>query len=429
MGIRDKILLINPPVYDFASFDFWLKPLGLMYISSLLKNGGKEIAYFDVMDRFHPLAPFSKSDKWGRGKFFSDVVEKPEPLKDIPRKYKRYGIPKLYLEKIIAETHWDYILLTTTMTYWYYGAMEVLNFIRKYRKSANVIIGGVYASLLPEHAKALGFDEVITYKNLNRVSEIFGISIPPSFQDFPLPDYEPYKNHPYAPILTGLGCPFRCTYCATHYLHPEIQQKSVETVISEILGIAKMGFKNIVFYDDALLFPQDRAKEIFEGIIKRNLSVNFHTPNGLGVRFIDLEMAKLLKQAGFRNLYLSLENINEKFQYETGGKLTTEEFLSAVKNLYRAGFEPKNLNAYILCGIPGLDKKDVLETIKFAHSLGIRVMLSEYSPIPHTPLFKQLNLDGIDPLWHNNTIFPYYSGNIEEIQRLKDFAKALNRER
>ncbi len=428
MGMKDKILLINPPVYDFASFDFWLKPLGLMYISSLLKKGGKEVAYFDVMDRFHPSAYPSKSDKWGRGKFFSQIVEKPESFKNIPRKYKRYGIPKIYIERIIAETNWNYILLTTTMTYWYPGAVEVLNIIRKYRKSATIIIGGIYASLLPEHAKKLGFNEVITNENLDKLSEILDIFIPKSFQDFPLPDYEPYRNQPYAPILTSLGCPFRCTYCATHYLHPEIQQKPVEIVVEEIRDIAKMGFKNIVFYDDALLFPQDRVKEMFEGIIRSNLNVNFHTPNGLGVRFIDLEMAKLLKRAGFVNLYLSLENINEKFQRETGGKLTTDEFLSAVKNLYRAGFEPKNLNAYILCGIPGVSKEDVTETMKFAHSLGIRIMLSEYSPIPHTPMFNQLNLDGIDPLWHNNTIFPYHYGNVEEIQRLKDFAKTLNKE-
>ncbi len=428
MGMKDKILLINPPIYDFASFDFWLKPLGLMYISSLLKQGGKEVVYFDNMDRFHPLSPSSKSDKWGRGKFFSQVVEKPEPFKKIPRKYKRYGIPKIHLEKIISETYWDYILLTTTMTYWYPGAVEVLNIVKKNRKSTRVIIGGIYASLLPEHAKTLGFDEVITYKNLDRLSEIFGISIPASFQDFPLPDYGPYRDHPYAPILTGLGCPFRCTYCATHYLHPEIQQKSVETVISEILDVVKMGFKNLVFYDDALLFPQNRAKQIFEGIIKNRLSVNFHTPNGLGVRFIDLEMAKLLKRAGFVNLYLSLENINTRFQQETGGKLTTAEFLSAVKNLYKAGFEPENLNAYILCGIQGTTDEDVIETMKFAHSLGIKVMLSEYSPIPHTQMFEQLHLEGVDPLWHNNTIFPYYSGNMEAIQRLKNFARTLNGE-
>jgi hypothetical protein len=32
-----KILLVNPPVYDFAAYDLWAKPLGLLYLSSLLK--------------------------------------------------------------------------------------------------------------------------------------------------------------------------------------------------------------------------------------------------------------------------------------------------------------------------------------------------------------------------------------------------------
>ena len=29
-----KILLVNPPIYDFAAYDFWLKPYGLLYICS-----------------------------------------------------------------------------------------------------------------------------------------------------------------------------------------------------------------------------------------------------------------------------------------------------------------------------------------------------------------------------------------------------------
>jgi len=35
-----KILLINPWIYDFAAYDEWMKPLGLLYIASFLEKFG-----------------------------------------------------------------------------------------------------------------------------------------------------------------------------------------------------------------------------------------------------------------------------------------------------------------------------------------------------------------------------------------------------
>jgi len=33
MNDKPSILLINPPIYDFAAFDFWLKPLGMLTVA------------------------------------------------------------------------------------------------------------------------------------------------------------------------------------------------------------------------------------------------------------------------------------------------------------------------------------------------------------------------------------------------------------
>ena len=46
-----KILLVNPPVYDFAAYDLWAKPLGLLYLSSILKQQNICVQFFDYMDR------------------------------------------------------------------------------------------------------------------------------------------------------------------------------------------------------------------------------------------------------------------------------------------------------------------------------------------------------------------------------------------
>ncbi|RLC23795.1 MAG: B12-binding domain-containing radical SAM protein, partial [Deltaproteobacteria bacterium] len=52
-----NILLVNPWIHDFAAYDFWAKPLGLLSLASILRQHGFSITYIDCLDRFHPKAP------------------------------------------------------------------------------------------------------------------------------------------------------------------------------------------------------------------------------------------------------------------------------------------------------------------------------------------------------------------------------------
>ena len=66
-----KILLVNPPIYDFAAYDFWLKPYGLLSVAGYLR-GKADFKLFDYLDRLHPFVAGQKnleSDRWGRGGF------------------------------------------------------------------------------------------------------------------------------------------------------------------------------------------------------------------------------------------------------------------------------------------------------------------------------------------------------------------------
>jgi len=76
-----RILLINPWITDFAAYNFWIKPLGLLYIGSLLRNNGFQVTLIDCLD-FH-----TKIKGYRDGKFYKVKIEKPLPLKSIPRNY------------------------------------------------------------------------------------------------------------------------------------------------------------------------------------------------------------------------------------------------------------------------------------------------------------------------------------------------------
>jgi len=67
--------------------------------------------------------------------------------------------------------------------------------------------------------------------------------------------------------------------------------------------------------------------------------------------------------------------------------------------------------------------------MRLVHSLGIRGMLADFSPIPGTPdgeyCRKYIDMD--EPLMHNKTAFPIFLLGFSETNRLKDFQRTLNR--
>jgi len=124
-----KILLINPWIYDFAAYDFWIKPLGLLYLGAVLRQNNHEIHFIDCLDPYNPRMCQRKNSKLkrrssGDGKFFRQVIEKPEALRPIPRSYCRYGIdPDIFRSELREYKDVDLILITSIMTYWYPGVL------------------------------------------------------------------------------------------------------------------------------------------------------------------------------------------------------------------------------------------------------------------------------------------------------------------
>ena len=76
------ILLVNPWIHDFAAYDFWAKPLGLLTLGAILRDHGARISYMDCLDRFHPFAAAGPlpSARCGRGPYLKTVIAKPQGL-------------------------------------------------------------------------------------------------------------------------------------------------------------------------------------------------------------------------------------------------------------------------------------------------------------------------------------------------------------
>jgi len=302
----NRVLLVNPWIYDFKAYDFWMKPLGLLYVSAYLRNAGYRIDFIDCLDRYHPLYLKKASklpvvDQFGRGKFYSQEIEKPEIYQKIPRKYKRYGIPPEILNEILDNTHKpDWICVTSIMSYLYPGVVAVIKIFKDHFPNTPIILGGIYATLCYNHAQQFsGADFVITGRAENNLNRIFPELKSTSFQYLPYPAFDLYSKLDYACIITSQGCPFACSYCAVTNLTPDFIYRDTHSVINEIEYYQSISVKNIAFYDDALL-ANPNFLTILNEIIKRNIKLNFHTPNGLHPRFLTKEIADKMFIAGLR---------------------------------------------------------------------------------------------------------------------------------
>jgi len=410
-----RVLLVNPWIYDFAAYDLWAKPLGLLYLGAVLRRNGCDVHLVDCLKASPGLKP------GGHGKFPRQIIPKPAALRFMPRHYARYGIGLDAFAAGLDEAGIpDAVLVTSMMTYWYPGVVTAIRMVKERFPGVPVILGGVYATLCEDHArKVSGADHIITHegeiKVLHLLEKLWG-GLPdyiPDMQDLdslPYPCFDLIEDLRYVCIRATRGCPYRCTYCASHYLCGPQRRRDPVKVADEIeYWNRRNGVQDFAFYDDALLTPLKETKILLSEIIKRDLGVRFHCPNGIHAREITEEAALLMKQAGFSTIRLGLETTEPGRQERTGGKVTNPEFVQAMENLYRAGFGPDDLGVYILCGLPGQGAEEVEEAVSFVRENGGRPRLSEYSPLPHTKDWG----DAVrscpypiedEPLYHNNSL-------------------------
>ncbi|MGE5307185.1 MAG: B12-binding domain-containing radical SAM protein [Alphaproteobacteria bacterium] len=427
--MKPRILLVNPPIYDFSAYDFWLKPYGMLRAAGYLR-GQAEFVLFDFLDRLDPSVPAGhyRSDSWGRGEFYSEPVMKPEILRQIPRRFRRFGLPRRTFHEFINDQGpFDVALVQTSMTYWYLGVREAIQELRRNSPQAKIILGGVYATLCASHARTLKADLIVEGAVLNPLRPFLGLTL----DETQPPLWEPYPRLETGILKLADGCPFRCTYCSVPQVYPEFHSRPLDSLLRELDFLVERGVKNIAFYDDALLYRSGTLlKPFLIGVQQRRLKLNFHTPNALNARFVTRELADLMIASGFKNVYLGFESAAYDWQQKTGGKVYSDELAQAVNHLLAAGLEPHHLHAYIIIGHPKSDDQQVEDSIRFAHGLGIRVVLSEFSPIPGTPDGERCRqwADLAEPLSHNKTAFAVRRLGLLELNRLKQLAKNLNRQ-
>lgn len=432
MPDQPSLLLINPWIYDFAAYDFFAKPLGLLYLAGMLERQGYQVHLLDCLG-----TPHAKSGAFGTGRFPKERVPPPASLPDVKRRYGRYGISEAaFRAHLSGLPRPRAILVTSLMTYWYPGVAAAIRLAKQTFPEVPVILGGIYATLCPEHAQRhSGADLVVTgpgegailaiLENLNDfpraefplrwAGQSFDLGIsetagPADSLPYPALHLLPYLS--YLPILTSRGCPLDCDYCASRLLQPDYRRRPPLAVVEELLHWQdRLGLMDVAFYDDALLLhAEEHLLVILTELARRGRSFRFHTPNGLQARLITREVARWLKRAPFATLRLGVETTSLG-PGRLDHKLEKGELETALANLHAAGFLPEEIGVYLLIGLPQQEDAEVAASIRQVKELGATPVLALYSPIPGTALWPQAvqcsrYVLTADPISHNNSLFP-----------------------
>jgi radical SAM superfamily enzyme YgiQ (UPF0313 family) len=425
-----RVLLVNPWAADFSAFDLWARPLGLLYLAGVARRLACEPILLDCADRHHESLnerPY-RSRPFSCGKYPAEEITKPEILRWVPRRFKRYGISiEAFQRSLDRIGRPDLILVGSRMTHWYPGVVEAIRILRQRFAGAPIALGGVYPTLFPDHAERFsGADYFARGEGENVVVQLINDLLKPSspappfdlddLDCLPEPAYDLLSGRDCLPFLTSRGCPHRCSYCASRQMFARFRRRDPLRAADHLIEcVERFGFCDVAFYDDALLADAPRhfipfCDRLIAECRRLGSELRFHTPNGLDYAVLDEAAAERMANLGFETIRLSLETANRERLRQLGRESDLSRFETALQALARAGFDLRRVGVYVLFGLPGQNRHEVEQNVDYVLSLGATPKLSEYSPLPFTAEWEKVRKLGNppleeEPLLTNNSVF------------------------
>jgi radical SAM superfamily enzyme YgiQ (UPF0313 family) len=283
------------------------------------------------------------------------------------------------------------------------------------------VVGGPISSSVP--AVELKADHVVIGEAESLIGELAreleqGTARPvyqaaerPEMCTSPLPDLSLIKMKRYSTMTVqySRGCPFNCEFCDIIEIYGRRPRtKAVAQVLAELEQLRAAGWRDHVFIvDDNFIGNKARAKELLRAMAE------WRTQAGAGFEFIteaslnladDTELMQLMKDAGFKSVFLGIETPDESGLISSN-KLqnTRRSLLESVERIQSYGIEV--MGGFIL-GFD-TDKEDIFDRmVEFIEKSGIPIaMVGLLQAMPGTQLFRRLRREGriVDGGGGNNT--------------------------
>jgi anaerobic magnesium-protoporphyrin IX monomethyl ester cyclase len=174
---------------------------------------------------------------------------------------------------------------------------------------------------------------------------------------------------PWTAMITSRGCPYNCVFCSNCIVWgKKWRARSPKNVVDEIEHLVKTyGIRQIDFSDDNMTLDKKRMADICDLIVKRDLHVEWFTPNGVRADTLDEALLRKMKMAGCKKIRIAPESGVQRVVYEVIGKnLDLKSVEQAVVSCKKVGIK---VGCFFVIGLIGETKADIEETIRFAYKL------------------------------------------------------------
>lgn len=191
-----------------------------------------------------------------------------------------------------------------------------------------------------------------------------------------------------ATIISSYGCPYNCLFCATRTISGrKVAYRPADDVLEEIdFFVTKKHANAIFFADDCLLANRERAKFIFEEIIKRNYNIEIQIGT-VAAWHLDKEILELMKKAGLTKLGISVESGNERVLHKIIRKPLKIEILPGIISMCRE--LDILLRANFVIGFPGETWEEIRDSLRVAEELDFDLIDIHIATIlPKTDLYE-----------------------------------------
>ena len=191
------------------------------------------------------------------------------------------------------------------------------------------------------------------------------LEIKSSVYDREFPDFKGKVK--VAPILTGLGCPYKCQFCINVILKRRYRFRKADSIVKEIKRLQKeYSINTFVFMDEDFFVNKKRVLEFVELVEKENLKFNYRfwcRVDHFKDNFINEKLIKRLEKIGYGSFVMGGESGNQEILNSIKKGITTEQILNSLRMLkgtkitprysFIVGFENETLkqikNTYNFC--------------------------------------------------------------------------------
>jgi anaerobic magnesium-protoporphyrin IX monomethyl ester cyclase len=278
----------------------------------------------------------------------------------------------------------------------YYPALYTAVLIKRHHKESKVIVGGIHPTIFPDlyegrpeiDTVVIGEGEITmdylvgeTFEGKDLPKRARGIK--PNLNAIPWVDREmfeywrelncqftPDQKLPSITMLSGRGCPFKCTYCQpaeNAVFGVPYRSRSVDSVMAELIWAKqRYRYESITFWDDTFIINPRWVEEFCEKYTKAEIGATIAACGRADLICKNEERVEQLASAGLDWFVIGMESGSQRLLDLIKKGTTVEQNIKAAEMCRKYGIK---VFATYMYGLPTETKEEALETARMIDSI------------------------------------------------------------